>query len=100
MIIVYVTHESAQAADKVIQHLLDKRLIACANMMPIKSAYTWEGKQTQSDEIITLLKTRDDLWDTVKEEIERVHPYKVPCIIKMKVDVNDAYAAWVDEETS
>ena len=100
MIIIYVTHESAGAADTVVQHLLGKRLIACANSMPIKSCYMWEGARTESDEIVTLLKTRNDLWETVREEIERIHPYKIPCIIRMDVKANEAYEQWVIEETT
>jgi periplasmic divalent cation tolerance protein len=100
MIIIYVTHENEHEANKVVKHLLDKKLIACSVSMPAKSCYWWEGEQAKADEIVTLLKTREELWDKVKGEIASVHPYKVPCILKIKVEANHEYEQWVREETA
>ena len=60
MIIIYVTHENKKAAQKIIAHLLDKKLIACANTMAIESCYWWQGEQTKAGEVVTLLKTRTE----------------------------------------
>src|SRR5689334_1817480 len=95
MIIIYVTHENRDAAQKIVDHLLERKLIACANLMPIQSCYWWEGKKASSDEVVTLLKTRDELWQRVQEEVKNIHPYKIPCIIKIEVNVNPEYEQWV-----
>lgn len=100
MIIVYVTHENMAEAEKVVDHLLDKKMIACANYFDMKSCYWWEGAKENSDEIVTILKTVPEKWDELKAEVEKVHPYDVPCIMKLDVEVNEEYEDWVKEEVN
>jgi periplasmic divalent cation tolerance protein len=99
MILIYVTHKNKREAKKVADHLLTKKLIACANTMPITSSYFWEGKKVNDAEIVTILKTRDSLWTKVRDEVKKVHPYKVPCIMKMNVEANAEYEEWIRKET-
>jgi periplasmic divalent cation tolerance protein len=40
----YVTHADEAAARRLADQLLERRLIACANIHPVSSAYWWEGK--------------------------------------------------------
>ncbi|MFH1649521.1 MAG: divalent-cation tolerance protein CutA [Candidatus Woesearchaeota archaeon] len=98
-IIVYVTHPSKEHANKIIDHLLNKKLIACANSFPIESAYWWKGEIARENEIVTILKTTPNNWDAVKKEIESIHDYEVPCIIKLDVQANKAYEDWIQKET-
>jgi periplasmic divalent cation tolerance protein len=99
MIIVYVTHKNKVEAQKVVDHLLQKRLIACANFMPIQSCYWWKGKKETPREIVTLLKTRTELWKAVEKEIKKIHPYDVPCIMKIEAVANSEYEGWIKKET-
>jgi len=98
-IIIYVTHENGESAQKIVCHLLEKRLIACANFFPISSSYWWKNKIENSSEVVTLLKTRAENWEKVKAEILKIHPYETPCIIKMNVEANEEYEKWLKEET-
>lgn len=36
----------------------------------------------------------------VKKAVEAIHPYEIPCIMKLEVESNEAYAAWIKKETS
>ncbi len=99
MIILYVTHKDRKSAMRVVDHLLEKNLIACANLFPIRSVYRWKGKKENTAEIVTLLKTRNALWKRVEKEIVRIHPYEVPCIMKMDAKANAAYETWITNET-
>ncbi len=98
-IILYVTHKNLENAEKIASHLLQKKLIACANLFPITSSYWWKGKIENSGEIVSLLKTRKENWSKVKSEIKKIHPYETPCIIKMNVEANEDYESWVNDET-
>jgi len=99
-VILYVTHKNIDEAKKIGEHLLDKKMIACANYMPIESSYWWNGKIESDDEIVSLLKTRSENWKAVEQEIEAIHPYDVPCIIKIDVDANSKYSQWIYDETA
>ena len=98
-IIVYITHANLEEAKKITSKLLEKKLIACANFFPIESAYWWKGEIASSSEIVSIVKTRTANWQKVKENIEKLHPYEVPCIMKFDVEANESYEKWIDDET-
>jgi|SRR6185369_10832068 len=96
---IYVTHENEEAAKKIGTHLLEKRLIACANYFPIQSSYWWNEKIQNAEEIVSLFKTRKENWEKVRDEIKSMHPYETPCIIRLDLEANTEYETWVQEET-
>jgi periplasmic divalent cation tolerance protein len=99
-LIIYVTHPSKPEAARITSELLNARLIACANYIPIESVFWWEWFLTKSDEIATLYKTRIENWEIVKLTIERTHKDKTPCIIKLStVEANESYEKWIQEQT-
>ena len=98
-IIIYVTHKNMNDAKKIANHLLEKRLIACANFFPIESAYWWKGHIDGAHEIVSILKTKSENWEKARDEIARIHPYEVPCIMKIDVTANESYEAWIHSQT-
>jgi periplasmic divalent cation tolerance protein len=82
--------------------LVDERLAACVNLLPVmESVYRWEGKIEFDAERQLVIKTsRDrvaDLWDRVRE----LHPYEVPEFVVIPiVDGNEAYLRWIGVSTS
>lgn len=98
-LLIYITHKNIKEAKKVVSILLDKRLIACVNYFPIKSAYWWNGKIENSKEVVSIVKTRKENWKAVQEEAKKIHPYETPCIIKIEVEANKEYAEWIKKET-
>ena len=83
------------------QALVETRLAACVNLLPVmESIYRWEGKVEQDQERQVVIKTSRvrvvALWERVRE----LHPYDVPEFIVLPiVDGNDAYLRWVGEST-
>jgi periplasmic divalent cation tolerance protein len=98
-ILVYITHKNGNEARKVVSHLLKKKLVACANIFPIESLYWWKGRIERTKEIVTIVKTRKENWKKVKAEVERIHPYKVPCIMRLGTEANKSYETWIRKET-
>ncbi len=99
-LLIYVTHPSKPEAARITGELINKRLIACANYMPIQSVFWWEGFPTTTDEIATIYKTRIENWEIVKSTIESLHKYQVPCIIRLsEVTANETYEQWIQDET-
>ncbi len=99
-LLIYVTHPSKPEAAKITADLLSKRLIACANYIPVSSVYMWEGFPTNTDEIVTIYKTRPENWEIIKTTIEWLHKYDIPCIMKLPlVDANASYEKWIYDET-
>ena len=98
--LVYVTHESKQKAKIIIDTIVEQRLAACANIFPIESAYWWQGEIQNDHEVVTIFKTTDKLWKPLRDRIEEIHPYEVPCIMKVDVVVNESYQKWIEDSTS
>jgi len=99
MITIYATFKDQQEADNITKALLEKKIIACANSFPIRSAYLWKGRLEEDIEIACLMKTKNDNWEKVKEVILNLHSYDTPCIEKFDTQAVNIYENWVTEET-
>jgi len=96
-VFIYVTNPNEKEAKKIALHLLKKRLVACTNIFPIQSSYWEKGKIENTKEVVLILKTRKENFEKVKNEIKKIHPYSVPCIIKFGVEANKEYENWLKE---
>jgi periplasmic divalent cation tolerance protein len=97
-IIVFVTCESKEQAEKIAQSAVTDKLAACVNVLPgIRSCYVWEGKLTWSDEVLLLIKTTRGRFDQLQDRIKAMHSYSVPEIVGVPIeDAFDKYIAWID----
>jgi periplasmic divalent cation tolerance protein len=77
--IVLVTVPDLKTARRLARSALQKRLIACANIIPkIESHYRWQGKKESGEESLLLLKLpRSKLGELEKWVLAR-HPYGTP----------------------
>ena len=98
MIFLYITNESAKEAKKIARHLLEKRMIGCANIFPVNAMYWWKGKIADETEVVLIAKTTKENYQRVRDEIARIHPFDTPCIIKLDADPNEKYLQWIKSE--
>ena len=94
-IVVYITHATEKVASKIANYLIEQKFVACANIFPIKSAYWWKNVIQSESEWVSIVKTRPENWIPLKQEVEKIHPYEVPCIMKFEVEANDSYEKWI-----
>ncbi|MDX1477377.1 MAG: divalent-cation tolerance protein CutA [Saprospiraceae bacterium] len=97
--VVYITCPSEEAARSIGRQLVSERLAACANLFPITSMYWWENKIQSEGEWVAIVKTALDRWEALRERAIAVHPYEVPCVMKIEVEANASYEAWIKSET-
>ena len=97
-ILIYITVSNEEEASKIAKYLLNKKIIACANTFPIRSIYKWNDKINDEVEFVLILKTLNKNFEKVKKEIEKIHSYDVPCIIKIPVSSNEKYFDWIRKE--
>ena len=95
----YWTIDNADRASALVQALIEKKLIACANILPGVSMYPWQGNVQQEQEVFVLCKTHVDRVAEAIEYIEKAHSYDVPCITSWLADSTPAYAGWVTSVT-
>jgi periplasmic divalent cation tolerance protein len=60
---VHTTIDSREAAQKIAEAIVSKRLAACVQVSgPITSTYWWQGKIEQAEEWLCTAKTRKELY--------------------------------------
>ena len=84
--IIYITAGSKEEADKLSRGLVEEKLAFCVNAVPgIQSTYQWEGKIHVDDEILLIVKTRQDRYEALERWVKQNHSYDVPEIISLPI---------------
>ena len=101
-IVVLITAKNAREGARIARHLLDKRLIACANLVPqVRSLYRWKGKIADEKECWMILKSSRELFPAIQAEVETLHSYHVPEVIALSIiEGSPNYLNWIAENVS
>ncbi len=99
--VVLVTAPHEQEAEKLARILVEKRLAACANLVPkIRSFFWWEGKIDEQHEVLLILKTTEPVLRELMEAVQAHHSYQVPEILALPVlEGSEKYLHWLAAET-
>lgn len=102
IICIFWTCQNEKEAKSIISDLLEKRLIACASIIPnITSLYVWKDKVEEGKEVKVIIKTKSDHFSTISKHIRKKGSYEVPEILQVEVsDGNPDYLSWVLNETN
>ncbi len=101
-IIALITVPDQETGEMIANILLEKKLVACVNIVtPVISFFSWEGESDREDEVLLILKSRADLFESdLIPAVEAVHPYKLPEIIALPIIMgSEKYLNWIDEVT-
>ncbi len=80
--------------------LVEEKLAACVQLLPIESFYRWEGQVQNDAEVLLLIKTRTALFDAAIDRIKADHPYSVPQIVGWPLSAGHSpYLDWIGEST-
>ena len=97
-IAVVTTVASRDEARKLALALVERKLVACAQISAIESIYPWKGVVQEEPEFRLLLKTTEARYAAIEAAIRELHPYDLPAIHAFAFEhVDAAYAAWIAE---
>lgn len=101
-VLVYTTYPSLVEASLAGRYLVEKGLAACVNILPgMRSIYRWQGKIEQADEVVMIVKTREEQKEAVAAEVKHGHAYDTPAILFIATDGGDAeYINWIVSEAN
>ncbi|HKU63804.1 MAG TPA: divalent-cation tolerance protein CutA [Rhizomicrobium sp.] len=98
--VLLTTTPNREEAHRIAKLLIDEKLAACVQLLPIESFYVWQGKTQNEAEILLLVKTRSPLFDAAIARIKAVHSYTVPQIVAIPFTAGfSGYFDWIGEST-
>lgn len=99
-IVVLTTCSSAEEAERIARALVEKHVAACVNVLPgARSFYRWKDTLEDASEWLLLIKSKRELFDALRAELERIHSYEVPEIVALPIVVGSAnYLDWLETE--
>ena len=99
-IIITTTFDNKDEANKIVDLLLNERLVSCCQLSNITSSYQWKGKIEKAEEYLLQMKSKKELYKEVEKIILDNHSYETPQIVAYDiVDGYKGYLDWIKEET-
>jgi len=96
-----MTASSPEEADLISNSLLEKKLIACSNIINnMKSTFWWKGNIQNENEVMIIAKSTKAHLDNIIADVKSLHSYDVPEILAIPIlGGNPDYLDWMIEET-
>ena len=98
----YITAPNKREAKQISKRLLDKKLIACANVINnVNSYFVWKNKVQNSKEIIICGKTTSKNQKKIIQIVKSLHSYSVPCVIFFDIkNGNNDFLKWIKQSVT
>ena len=100
--IVLCTCPDEASARRIAEHLVERRLAACVNLIAgVRSVYVWQGETETASEVQLVIKTSVARYDAVERQIQHLHPYELPEIVAVPIMAGlEGYLEWIDSSTA
>ena len=99
IVVIFCTIPAAESEDMV-RALVERRFVACVNVVPVQSYYRWNGEFCSEPEHLLIAKTKKLMAEATIAAIKSLHSYDLPEIIAVPIVAGYApYLAWVHAET-
>ena len=88
------------AADRLAEQLVERRLAACVNIVgPIRSVYRWKEAVQNEQEYLLIIKTTAERTAQLQAAFKELHTYELPECVELDVSGGShPYLAWVAAE--
>lgn len=99
-IVVTTLCDKKEIADEIINTLLQKKLVAGSQVSKVHSKYWWKNQLEECDEYKIEFRSKESLFDEIKEEIKKIHNYEtaeISCYDILNAD--DIFLKWIDGNT-
>jgi len=95
--IALTTCPNIDVATKIAQRAIKQQLAACVNIVPdIQSVYRWQGKIETDNELLLVMKTKQQTLNALENFIQQQHPYETPEFICITIESgSQAYLDWI-----
>lgn len=101
-LLVLCTCPDQATAQNIAEQLVDRQLAACVNILPgITSIYQWQGKRETAQEYLLLIKTSNEVYETLEQTLSELHPYELPEVIAVSLERGSTtYLDWISQQVT
>ena len=97
---IQITCGSEDEASTIGHRLVENRLAACVQSIPIGSVYEWDGVIHDDREVLLLVKTRADRFADVARVVDELHSYELPAVTMVAITGTRRYLEWIDRQVA
>ena len=99
-IVVTTLCDKEEIANKIVNTLLEKRLVAGSQVSKVHSKYWWNNELEECDEYKLEFRTKSNLFIEIENEIKKIHDYEVAEISYYNiVNASQDFLNWIDKNT-
>lgn len=101
-VVILCTTPGRSESEKIAEVLLEKQLIACANVLDsVQSLFSWDGAMQNEKENLMVIKSHAGHFEAIEAIVNDLHPYDVPELIALPIlKGNKAYMEWLRESVN
>jgi len=93
---VMTTIDSEVDAAALARALVERKLAACVQRLPVASCYEWQGEVRDELEFLLIVKTRRALYGELEAVIRELHSYATPEIVCLDIAAGSKpYLDWI-----
>ena len=97
-IIVTTLCNKEEIANKIIDTLLEKKLIVGSQVIKVHSKYWWNNKLEECDEYKLEFRTKETIFNEIENEIKQIHDYEVAEISYYEIkNASKEFFDWIDK---
>jgi periplasmic divalent cation tolerance protein len=95
--VVLVTAASQVEAELIANALVEAKLAACVNLMPIRSIYTWKDEICRDEEWQLVIKTCLRHLPNLEAKVRSLHSYETPEMLALPIVAgSQPYLQWLN----
>ncbi len=85
-------------ANQIIKTVLENKLASGSQISKVHSKYWWNNKLEECDEYKLEFRTKENLFDEIKDEINKIHDYEVAEISFYEIKSSSKeFLDWIDK---
>ncbi len=84
-VVLFLTCADKDETKKIVEFLLEKKLIVCAKSFPVNSTFFWKDKIDSSEEVLVVMDSSEELFQKVEDEVRKLHSYDTPNLTAVSV---------------
>jgi uncharacterized protein involved in tolerance to divalent cations len=94
---VYISAENKEQADKILNSLLEKKLVTGGQFLNSPARFLWKGEINNMDEYVTITSfTKEVRKMAIIDDVRQTSAEEVPMIQFIEFEGNDELFKWID----